>query len=571
MSEDSMARARQMYDQWLQDPLIDEETKRELMAISTDAAEIEERFYKELEFGTGGMRGIIGAGTNRMNRYTVGKATQGLAHYVLASGQSAPSVVIAYDSRHQSPQFALETALVMAGNGIKAYLFAALRPTPQLSFAVRHLQASAGIVITASHNPPSYNGYKVYGADGGQLVTAAAKEVTAHIRKLSSFAEIKTMSKEQAEAAGLLEMLGEDVDERYIDAVRAVSINGDTNPAYNARLTVVYTPLHGTGNKPVRAALEAIGCTDVHIVANQEQPDPDFSTVASPNPEERDAFTYALSLAADVNADIIIGTDPDCDRMGAVVRDKQGQYVLLSGNETGAILTYYILSRMQAAGQLPANGVLIKTIVTSELGAEIAKSYGVETINTLTGFKYIGEWITKFEETKEKQFIIGYEESYGYLVGTYARDKDAVVASMLICEAAAYYKHEGKTLCDVLEQLYAQYGYYREQLHSRTLEGKAGVAMIQNMMASFRDEPLEQVAGMSVRAVKDYALGIEGLPPENVLKYVLDDGSWFCLRPSGTEPKIKAYFSVVTTSAEQSARQIEKLSSAVMAMLDAVE
>lgn len=570
--------ALQTYEAWLNDPSIDEQTKRELKSISQDVDEIEERFYKQLEFGTGGLRGIIGVGTNRMNRYTVGKATQGLARYVLetvgslnSSASRVPAVVIAYDSRHQSPEFALAAALVLAGNGIRAYVFEGLRATPQLSFAVRELQASAGIVITASHNPPEYNGFKVYGPDGGQLVTEGALQVMAHIKQIDSFAEIKTLPKQEAEQQGLLQWIGTDLDERYIKAVSAVSLNEPINPSFNQNISIIYTPLHGTGNVPVRDALKQIGCTNVHIVAEQEMPDPDFSTVQSPNPEEREAFTLALKLAEQVKADIIIGTDPDADRMGAAVRSSDGTYVMLSGNQTGAILTYYVLSRLKENGRLPTNGVLIKTIVTSELGAVIAKDFGVETINTLTGFKYIGEHMSTFEGTGEKQFIIGYEESYGYLVGTYARDKDAIVAAMLICEAAAYYKEQGKSLGDILEQIYETYGYYVEELKSKTLTGIAGVALIQKIMDTFRAQPPEQVAGKRVTVSKDYTQGIDGLPKANVLKYILEDGSWFCLRPSGTEPKIKVYFGVITPSAEQSKESIDQLVAAVMAILDAVE
>lgn len=579
--------ALRTYEAWLNDPAIDEATKLELQSIAQDADEIEERFYKQLEFGTGGLRGIIGAGTNRMNRYTVGKATQGLAQYVLeleqqsdkASDQQSdqqsestePSVVIAYDSRHQSPEFALAAALVLAGNGIRAYVFEGLRATPQLSFTVRELQASAGIVITASHNPPEYNGFKVYGPDGGQLVTEGALQVMAHIKQINSFSEIKTITKQEAEQQGKLKWLGADLDERYIKAMSAVSLNDPINPSFNQNISIVYTPLHGTGNIPVRDALEQIGCTNVHIVAEQEKPDPDFSTVVSPNPEEREAFTLALKLAEQVKADIIIGTDPDADRMGAAVRSSDGSYVMLSGNQTGAILTYYVLSRLKEKGELPTDGVLIKTIVTSELGAVIAKDFGVEVINTLTGFKYIGEHMSAFERTGEKQFIIGYEESYGYLVGNYARDKDAIVAAMLICEAAAYYKEQGKSLGDILEQIYQTYGYYVEELKSKTLTGIAGVALIERMMETFRKQPPEQVAGKRVTEFKDYAQGIDDLPKSNVLKYILEDGSWFCLRPSGTEPKIKVYFGVVTPSAEQSKESVDQLIAAVMTILDAVE
>lgn len=605
--------AQEAYEAWLADPLIDARTKMELQSIANNAREIEDRFYTTLDFGTGGLRGVIGAGSNRMNRYTVGKATQGLAAYVLEeykrvragesgenksihadgsgpagqlgqsseSGEteqpgesgdsnepSSPAVAIAYDSRHQSPEFALESALVLAGNGIRVYLFESLRPTPELSYAVRTLKASAGIVITASHNPPEYNGYKVYGSDGGQLVTEAANRVIAHVKRITSLQEVRQISREEALAKGLLHYIGAELDEKYIDAVTQTSLNEPVNPSYHGNLSIVYTPLHGSGNQLVRQALERIGCTQVHIVQEQEAPDPNFSTVESPNPEERAAFTLALQLAEQVDADLIIGTDPDCDRMGAVVKCETGGYEVLSGNQIGALLTHYILSRLHAAQRLPNNGVVIKTIVTSELGAVIAQSYGIPTINTLTGFKYIGELISQFEETGKHQFLFGYEESYGYLAGTYARDKDAVVASMLLCEAAAWYKEQGQSLIDVLQHLYQTHGYYAEQLETRTLKGAAGVAQIRGIMEQFRSDPPESVAGSKVREAKDYSAGIDGLPAANVLKYMLDDGSWFCLRPSGTEPKIKVYFSVVTPSADQSAERLQQLVTAVMARID---
>lgn len=589
--------AHQSYQLWLDDELIDDTTKEELRAIANQSDEIEDRFYRELEFGTGGLRGVIGAGINRMNRYTIGKATQGLAEYVLrtrrastkessettpstkasASSEAAsavdastPKAVIAYDSRNQSPEFALEAALVLAGNGIQAHVFTSLRPTPELSFAVRALNASAGIVITASHNPPEYNGYKVYGNDGGQLVTEAANQVTDLIRGLTELSQIKKLSQAEAEAANLLCWLGEDMDEQYIREVTAMSLNTPINPSFNQELSIVFTPLHGTGNLPIRKALKQIGCTNVSIVKQQELPDANFSTVASPNPEERAAFTLALQLAEEKQADIIVGTDPDADRMGAVVRNHQGDFEVLSGNQTGALLTHYIISRLKEQNKLPANGVLIKTIVTSELGAQIAKSFGISTINTLTGFKYIGELMTKFAQTKEKQFLFGYEESYGYLAGTYARDKDAVIAAMLICEAAAYYKQQGQSLYEILEQIYDTHGYYLEKLQSKTFKGKSGVEQIGKIMQAFRDQAPVSVHGLEVTECKDYLKGMEGLPKENVLKYILQDGSWFCLRPSGTEPKIKIYFGVVTPSLEQSQKQMEHIMHDVMHRIDAM-
>ncbi|MFS0836266.1 phospho-sugar mutase [Paenibacillus sp. 1P03SA] len=554
-----MTRVQNLYEKWLQDPSIDEETKKELQSIAGQDKEIEDRFYKDLEFGTGGLRGVIGAGTNRMNLYTVGKATQALAEFALKNGGAQPSVVIAYDSRHQSPEFALEAALVLAGNGVKAYVFEALRPTPELSFAVRELKASAGIVVTASHNPPEYNGYKVYGADGGQLVPHDAEQVLANIQKIEGFDSVRKVSRSEAEEKGLLEWLGAELDEKYYAAVTSVSQHPDVIKQTSGDFRIVYTPLHGTGNKPVREALKRIGFEQVRVVKEQEQPDSNFSTVKSPNPEEREAFTLALRDAKEWDADIIVGTDPDADRMGAVVKDDKGEYFVLTGNQSGAIIVNYLLGSLKERGELPANGVVIKTIVTSEMGAVIAESYGAKVLNTLTGFKYIGEKMTEFESTGEHQFLFGYEESYGYLAGTYARDKDAVVAAMLICEAAAYYKSQGKTLYDVLQNLYRQHGFFLEKLESKTLKGKDGVEQIGRMMEDWRNNPPASIEGVEVAEVEDYSRGINGLPKENVLKFKLKDGSWFCLRPSGTEPKIKFYFAVKGTTGDEAAKQLDGL------------
>ncbi|MFF2158818.1 phospho-sugar mutase [Paenibacillus chitinolyticus] len=563
-----MTRVQNLYEKWLQDPSIDEETKKELQSIAGQDKEIEDRFYKDLEFGTGGLRGVIGAGTNRMNLYTVGKATQALAEFALKNGGAHPSVVIAYDSRHQSPEFALEAALVLAGNGVKAYVFETLRPTPELSFAVRELKASAGIVVTASHNPPEYNGYKVYGADGGQLVPHDAEQVLANIQKIEGFDSVRKISRTEAEEKGLLEWLGGEMDEKYYAAVTSVSQHPDVIKETSGDFRIVYTPLHGTGNKPVREALKRIGFEQVRVVKEQEQPDSNFSTVKSPNPEEREAFTLALRDAKEWDADIIVGTDPDADRMGAVVKDAKGEYFVLTGNQSGAIIVNYLLGSLKERGELPSNGVVIKTIVTSEMGAVIAESYGAKVLNTLTGFKYIGEKMTEFESTGEHQFLFGYEESYGYLAGTYARDKDAVVAAMLICEAAAYYKSQGKTLYDVLQELYRQHGFFLEKLESKTLKGKDGVEQIGRMMEDWRSNPPASIEGVEVAEVEDYSRGINGLPKENVLKFKLKDGSWFCLRPSGTEPKIKFYFAVKGTTGDEAANQLQGL---VRFVLDRVE
>lgn len=557
------------YEAWLNDALIDEATKEELAALAGDAKEIEDRFYRELEFGTGGLRGVMGAGTNRLNKYTVGKAAQGLAQWTL--GKSAnPSVVIAYDSRNNSPQFALDAALVLAGNGVTAYVFPSLRPTPQLSFAVRSLGATSGIVITASHNPPEYNGFKAYGPDGCQLVPEDAEQVIGAIQQVASFGEVRRIGREEAEAKGLLRWLGEEEDRNYVDTVVSNSLNSELlkNSGLGDSFQVVFTPLHGSGNVPVREVLKGAGFNQVHVVPEQEQPDGYFSTVKSPNPEEREAFTLAIGLAQKVGADIIIGTDPDCDRMGAVVRNNEGEYVVLSGNQSGAIMVHYLLSTLKERGQLPDNGVVIKTIVTSEMGADIARHYGAEVVNTLTGFKYIGEKMTQYEQSGERTFLFGYEESYGYLAGTYARDKDAVIASLLICEAAAYYKSKGKTLYDVLQELYVQFGTYMEGLESRTLKGLDGVQKIAAIMEDWRGNPPTEVAGVKVAAMLDYMTGLDGLPAENVLKFMLSDGSWFCLRPSGTEPKIKVYFAVRGTSQDEAAAAVKHLTQAVMERVD---
>ncbi|MCA1294019.1 phospho-sugar mutase [Paenibacillus sp. alder61] len=564
---------KEKLDSWLNDPSIDETTKQELRSLESNPAELEDRFYRDLEFGTGGLRGVIGAGSNRMNRYTVARATQGFAQYILeehAGKEGRPSVVIAHDCRHFSPEFALEAALVLAGNGIVAKLFPSLRPTPQLSFSVRSLKATGGIVITASHNPPEYNGYKVYNASGGQLVPHEAERVIGNIQALTSLKEVKRLSREEAEAKGLLLWLGEAEDEAFVETVANTSVNRELMAAGAAKdLVVVFTPLHGTGNMPVRRALEKIGFTQVHVVNEQEQPDGDFSTVKSPNPEEREAFTMAIELGKKIGADILIGTDPDADRMGAVVRTKDGEYEILTGNQSGSLLVHYVLSQMKERGALPSNGAVVKTIVTSEFGAEIARHYGASVFNTLTGFKYIGEKMNEFDQTGQHTYLFGYEESYGYLAGNYARDKDAIVASTLICEAAAYYKRQGKTLIDVLEELYRQFGYYRESLASRTLKGKDGLAKITALMEDFRANPPQDVAGIRVAEMRDYLKGIEGLPKENVLKFLLEDGSWFCLRPSGTEPKIKFYFAVRGTSNEDAKDRLSRLEENVLARVDA--
>ncbi|ASA24517.1 phospho-sugar mutase [Paenibacillus donghaensis] len=564
-------KAAETLTRWLENPAVDTETKAELNALKDQPKELEERFYRDLEFGTGGLRGIIGAGSNRMNKYTVGRATQGFANFILEQpvSEGRPSVVIAHDSRRFSPEFTLEAALVLAANGIETYLFRSLRSTPQLSFSVRHLKATGGIVITASHNPPEYNGYKVYNSDGGQLVPHEAEEVISYILEVDPFDGVKRLSQEEAESQGLLHWLDDAADEAFTDTVAAVSLASEEIAASLGRdFRIVYTPLHGTGNLPVRQVLSKIGFTAVHVVPEQEQPDSEFSTVKSPNPEEREAFTLAMKLGEELNADLLIGTDPDADRMGAVVRDNEGKFVVLSGNQSGALMIHYYLSRLQEQGKLPSNGAVVKTIVTSEMGAAVASHYGATVFNTLTGFKYIGEKMTQFEQSGDYTYLFGYEESYGYLAGNYARDKDAVLAAMLIAEAGAYYKAQGKTLYDVLQGLYEQFGYFLESLESRTLKGKDGVAQIQGIMNEWRSNPPQKIAGLAVSEIQDYALGLNGLPKENVLKYLLADGSWFCLRPSGTEPKIKVYFAVVGESLQNAKDKVAALSKQVMARVD---
>lgn len=565
------------YEEWLSNPYFDEETRNELEDIRDDQGEIEERFYKDLEFGTGGLRGIIGAGTNRMNKYNVRKTTQGFANYILnnVSNPKDRGVVIAFDSRHKSPEFSKEAAKVLAGNGIKAYVFESLRSTPELSYAVRALEAAGGIVITASHNPPEYNGYKVYGEDGGQLVPEYANMVIEEIRKIQDYSSVQYLEEEAARAKGLINIIGEEIDKKYIDTVKSLSLRKDIIQGVED-FKIVYTPLHGTGAMPVKRALTEIGFRNFFAVKEQEVPDSNFSTVESPNPEESKAFDMAINLAEEVGADIIIGTDPDCDRVGAVVKNRDGKYELLTGNQIGALLVDYILSSMD---NIPNNSVVIKTIVTSELGSRIAEEYGVETINTLTGFKFIGEKIKEFEEKRDKNFIIGYEESYGYLVGTEVRDKDAVVSSLLIAEMSAYYKSKNMTLFDALEDLYKKHGYYKEALKSIVLKGKEGLEKIGIIMDSLRNNPPLKISGINVGIMRDYLnrsakLISENkekeldLPKSNVLHFTLEDGSWFAVRPSGTEPKIKIYFSVVGEHDEEASNKLNMIKNDVLERID---
>lgn len=546
---------KETYELWLNQPDLDEGLKAEIKAL-TDEKDIEDRFYTELEFGTGGMRGKIGVGTNRMNRYTVAKATRGFGQYLLKEDMFnwEKGVVIAYDSRHKSREFAETAAGVFGKMGIAAYLFEELRPTPELSFAVRHYKAAGGIVITASHNPKEYNGYKVYGPDGGQMVEASADALIGEINKISDVFDIPVMSIPEGMNQGIIKMVGKSLDDAYLKAVEAVCI-----PNPDCDLEVIYTPIHGAGNIPVRRALEDLGYKNVTVVPEQEFPDGDFSTTSYPNPENRDVFDLAMVLAEKKNADVIIGTDPDCDRVGVVAKNAEGEYVVFTGNQTGALLVdYYLKTRTD----LPENKIVIKTIVTSELGGVVAKSYGAEVRDVLTGFKYIGEAMTEFEKTKEKTFAFGYEESYGYLVGTYARDKDGVVASALVCEMTDYYKKQGMTLCEALIALYEKHGYFLEDVMAFTLEGIEGKAKIVEIMEKFRGETFDGFANAKLIEKHDYKSGIckvlktgeersIDLPTSNVLKFVFDDYSWYALRPSGTEPKLKVYLSVTGKTAEE--------------------
>lgn len=550
----------------------DEETKQELKAIKDNEKEIEDRFYKDLNFGTGGMRGIIGAGTNRMNKYTVRKATQGLANYIINYSDDGRErgVVIAYDSRHRSPEFALEAALVLNGNGIKTYLFDELRPTPELSFAVRELKAIGGIVITASHNPPEYNGYKVYWEDGGQVVPEQAREIIAEIAEIDDFDLVKRLSRKEAEEEGLLQIIGKKIDDRFIEEILKVLPNKELAKARGGEMPIIYTPLHGTGNKPVCRVLKELGFNRVEVVPEQAVADPDFSTVESPNPEEFSAFKMALEMAEDSDPDLIIGTDPDCDRMGLVVKDDSGEYVGLTGNQVGVLMADYLLGQMKEAGTLPDNGVIIKTIVTTEMVRRVAADYGIEVIDVLTGFKFIGEKIKEFKASGKKSFIFGFEESYGYLAGTYARDKDAVIASALVATMALYYRDKGLSIYQKLRELMDRYGYYREDLAAIHLEGKEGQEKIKKTLAKLREEKPDNISGNKVIIYKDilegksydYRDGTEEeieLPESNVLQYWLEDESILTIRPSGTEPKLKIYFAVRGETEKEAAEKLKTL------------
>ncbi|MDB8789352.1 phospho-sugar mutase [Romboutsia sp. 1001216sp1] len=561
------------YENWINCSYFDEETKNELRAIENDEKEIKERFYKNLEFGTGGLRGIIGAGTNRINIYTIRRATLGVANYILKNmGEEGAKkgVVIAHDSRFMSREFTLEAAKTLAACNIKTYIFDELRPTPELSFAVRYLNCSMGIVLTASHNPKEYNGYKVYGPDGGQVCIDMANDIIAEVNKIEDYSTIKTMDFDKAVNEKLIVELNGDVDTAFIDAVKKQVIRQDTINKYGKDLKVIFTPLHGTGNKSVRRALKEVGFENVKVVKEQENPDSNFPTVTYPNPEEKSVFNIAIEMAKKDGADLILGTDPDCDRVGVVVKDANGEYFVLNGNQTGSLLVRYIIESLVDKNKLPSNPTIIKTIVTSELGAEIAKHYNVDCLNTLTGFKFIGEKMSEFEQTNEKTFIMGYEESYGYLIGTHARDKDAVVASLIICEMAAYYKSKEMSLYEALVDTYEKFGYYKEDLKSLTLKGIEGIEKIKEIMNYFRTSNIKEIANIKIDKILDYKEGIDDLPKADVLKFILEDKTWIAVRPSGTEPKIKFYVGVNSDSYKKSDKKIEDIMNAISTLVESI-
>ena len=568
------------YRFWREDSYFDQKTKDELAAIEGNEKEIEDRFYKELEFGTGGLRGVIGAGTNRMNIYTVRKATQGLANYIIKQGGEKKGVAIAYDSRYMSPEFADEAALCLAANGIRAYVFDELRPTPELSFALRTLGCISGIVVTASHNPPEYNGYKVYWEDGAQVTSPKDKEIIAEVKAVTDYHTVKTMPKEEAVKAGLYQVIGSEIDDAYMVELKKQIIHPEVIQEMADDIRIVYTPFHGTGNKPVRRVLSELGFKHVYVVPEQELPDPAFTTLDYPNPEDPKAFTLALKLAKEKNADIVMATDPDADRLGIYALDtKTGEYVPFTGNMSGMLIAEYILRERTATGTMPANPAMVKTIVTTNMADPIAADYNVKLIEVLTGFKYIGEQIKLFEQTGSNNYVFGLEESYGCLAGTHARDKDAVVAVMCLCEVAAWCKKHGKTLWDQMVELYEKYGYYKESLYTITLKGIDGSRQIAEMMDKLRKNPPTRFGELEVVRMRDYASGVmkelatgkespTGLPESNVLYFDLTNDSWCCARPSGTEPKIKFYMGVKGNSLADAQEKNEKLTEELKAVIE---
>ncbi|MBR4759871.1 MAG: phospho-sugar mutase [Lachnospiraceae bacterium] len=553
---------RETYQQWLENPYFDEDTKSELKALEGNEKEIEDRFYRELEFGTAGLRGVIGAGTNRMNTYTVRKATQGLANYIKKQSGQEKGVAIAFDSRNFSPEFADEAALCLAANGIKAYVFESLRPTPELSYAVRKLSCIAGINITASHNPPEYNGYKVYWEDGAQITPPHDKGIMAEVSAVTDFASVLTMSKEDAIAQGLYQQIGQDIDDPYIEALKSRILHQDSIDKMKDQITIVYSPLHGTGNIPARRVLKEMGFENVYVVPEQELPDGNFPTVSYPNPEAAEAFELGLALAKEKGAELVLATDPDADRLGVYVKDsKTGEFHTLTGNMSGCLLADYEIGQIKALKGLPEDGALIKTIVTSNMADAIASYYGVKLIEVLTGFKYIGQQILGFEQSGKGTYLFGFEESYGCLIGTHARDKDAIVAVMALAECAAFYKEQGMTLWDAMIAMYERYGYYKDDIQSITLKGKEGLEKIAQILETLRKNPPKELGGYKVTSYRDYKADTitdvatgqvtpTGLPSSNVLYYDLEDGAWICVRPSGTEPKVKFYYGVKGQSLE---------------------
>lgn len=571
---------KELYEEWLSNTCFDDETKAELKAISDDENEIKERFYQELEFGTAGLRGIIGAGVNRMNVYTVRKATQGLANYILKVGGADKGVAIAYDSRRMSPEFADVAALCLNANGIKAYVFESLRPTPELSFAVRELKCIAGINVTASHNPPEYNGYKVYWEDGAQITPPHDTGIMAEVKAVTDFATLKTMDKDEAVKAGLYNVIGADIDDKYIAALKKQVKHQDCIDAVQKDLKIVYTPLHGTGNIPARRILRELGFENVYVVPEQELPDGEFPTVSYPNPEAAEAFELALKLAKEKDADLVLATDPDADRLGVYVKDdKTGEYITLTGNMSGCLLADYEISQIKELNGLPEDGALIKTIVTTNMADAIAEYYGVKLIEVLTGFKYIGQQILRFEQSGKGEYLFGFEESYGCLIGTHARDKDAIVATMALCEAAAYYKTKNMTLWDAMIAMYEKYGYYKDGIQSITLKGIEGLAKIQEILDTLRNNTPEKFGKYKVLSARDYKKDTikdmvtgevkpTGLPSSNVLYYDLEDNAWLCVRPSGTEPKVKFYYGVKGTSLEDATKLSDELGKEVVDMIN---
>ena len=571
----------ELYKEWLDNPYFDDKTKEELRAIGGNEKEIEDRFYTELEFGTAGLRGVIGAGVNRMNIYTVRKATQGLANYIIKQGKQNQGVAIAYDSRRMSPEFADEAALCLAANGIKAYVFESLRPTPELSFAVRELKCIAGINITASHNPPEYNGYKVYWEDGAQITPPHDSGIMAEVKAVTDYATVKTMDRDAAEKAGLYQVIGGEIDDKYIAELKKQVKNPDVIKEMQKDIKIVYTPLHGTGNIPARRILKELGFENVYVVPEQELPDGEFPTVSYPNPEAAEAFELALKLAEEKDADLVLATDPDADRLGVYVKDtKSGKYITLTGNMSGCLLAEYEISQIKEKAGIPDDGALIKTIVTTNMADAIARYYNINLIEVLTGFKYIGQQILGFENNNNGTYLFGFEESYGCLIGTHARDKDAIVATMALCEAAAYYKKQGKTLWDAMTDMYERYGYYKDDVKSITMKGIEGLQKIQDILNGLRADTPETVGEYKVLSARDYKADTikdmttgqvkpTGLPSSNVLYYDLTDDAWLCVRPSGTEPKVKFYYGVKGTSLEDANKKSAELGEQVLAMINA--